>query len=969
MDEIHWLDHKLIELSAIVEDVDQYPNTGRRRLRGRYGRQATRPLTEVLAHPQTDLVLLQGAPGSGKSVALRQQARLALEQIASGKTPDAPLPIYVNLRDLRARPNEINVAVLRRYIEQQTGPRGSIEIAAYFAHHFSEDLRDRRVTLLLDSFDEIPSILGSATIQEAVTPYVQTVIELIGGGGRCVLASRVYKGPSAAGWTNLKILGLSPQQQEKFLHRLGLDRQGIELVQPLLTDPRHGFVTELQNPLNVKLLAAYVRTRRTLPDRPGDLFREYVTERLRTAWAEADPEGEVDSAAGLRLTENFLERFAFQLTSTGRGLSVPEQAYHGAIAGHADHDRARRLLTVALSRSMLLASSGEEPGKLRIFFCHRLVKEYFTSRYVTEHPSAISAHDLAVHGRWRETAVTVLQNGSPEVAAPLLAELAGILEDELSLHRAAEEASRRPQVPVPPELGWSSYGSLVGSEKSYVPPAHTPFAWSSAAVHCLELLTTAYQGRSEWPHERIQPLVESLVNAAWLRGSISDRKFAIDCLPLLPERAREQYIDRAFSGGSYWIRTTALRDCVTLPTLTKGIRLSIRRLLITMLSERSLAVESHAVDVDLRRLQTDDDLVKVRRVVSKTPLGVAFVCALHVLVGVTLYPDGTWWRLRDQLVWWYAVPFFFFWWFQSTQPLSYGTGKSRAREFLERILKRTVGLEMDTVETVVLLRTLVLFAGLFAALQVGLGISDMLSGQLLPGLLQATVYALLSAYALLWGPSVLYAVRQGRTARELRVSRLLLAVPDAMRLEGHPVRGLSVWHWIAFLVRAVWDLIKFIVLMSPLWGAYYLLYYLGGRVGRIIALVLVGLLTAWFPLVVLVNLVRAVRATRRVQQAARRGSRGGPAFFDNLFSLRDGYEAAEYVRLIRGIPGLDLSTVDRRIVRVCIARLQDRPAPEAVGAGVPDHLPQEATQALRSWRGHDGLLDELGRLDEQLRAR
>lgn len=118
-----------------------------------------------------------------------------------------------------------------------------------------------------------------------------------------------------------------------------------------------------------------------------------------------------------------------------------------------------------------------------------------------------------------------------------------------------------------------------------------------------------------------------------------------------------------------------------------------------------------------------------------------------------------------------------------------------------------------------------------------------------------------------------------------------------------------------------------------------------------------------------VNVVRAIRSTRRVRDAARRGSRGSLAFFDNMFSLRDGYEAAEYVRLIRGTPGLDLGTVERQTVRICIARLQGRPAPEGSDAGVPDLLREDALRALGAWRGHGGLIDELGRLDEQLRAR
>ncbi|MGH1551264.1 NACHT domain-containing protein [Streptomyces sp. L7] len=330
LDEMHWLDDTLVELSAIVEDVDGRTVTGRRRgpLRRRE-RSAVRPLPQVLGRPETDLILLQGGAGAGKSVALRQHAMSRLEEIAEGRDPEGPLPLYVNLRELRAKPHEINTDVLRRYIMAQTGPRGSTAVATYFAHCFKEDLDKRRVTLLLDSFDEIPAVLDSPTIDVAVAPYIETVIELVEGGGRCVVAAREYKGPRASGWTRLQLLGLDPEQQEMFLHRLGFKEADFARVQALLTDPRRGFATELRNPLSLHLLATYVREMDAVPDRPSALFKEYAASRLRKALPAAAGRDGLEATDRI---EDFLARFAFRLTGTRGGLSVDERTFRGEIS-------------------------------------------------------------------------------------------------------------------------------------------------------------------------------------------------------------------------------------------------------------------------------------------------------------------------------------------------------------------------------------------------------------------------------------------------------------------------------------------------------------------------------------------------------------------------------------------------------------------------------------------------------------
>ncbi|MFC8515910.1 NACHT domain-containing protein [Streptomyces sp. NPDC057257] len=939
--EMYWLDDALVDLSVTVEDVDGRPVTRRRRpWSPRRGDHAIRPLSDVLARPETDLILLQGEAGAGKSVALRQHARSLLEQIAEGRDTTAPLPFYVNLRELRVGPDEINTALLRQYILEQTSPHGSADVAAYFAHYFMDDLRHQRVTLLLDSFDEVPAVYGSATIDEAVSPYVQTVIELVGGGGRCVVAAREYKGPRAAGWSRLQLLGLSSRQQEDFLLRLRLDTSHLALVRPLLTDPRRGFTTVLRNPLHLRLLASYVQARNALPDRPSRLFAEYAALRLREALPTPGARaGSAEPSAALRgQLEGFLAGFAFRLTATGEGLSVPERRFRDEVVEAAGGETASAEAMIhALYRSRILCTSEAQPsayGRRQVFFGHRRVLEYFASRYVTERSSAVPPGELATNRQWRETAVAVLQDGSPDVARPLVEALC----EQLARERARAEAAG--------------------------------FEWSSEAVHCLELLTTAYQGRTEWPRGAVQPLVEELVATAWDKGSISDRKFALDCLPLLPEPSRQAYIDRAFEGDSNWIRRTALRDCATLSVLTPEVQASIRRLLISRLGEPPSSAETHALDVDLQRLRTEDDLVALRRLLDRIPRLMLWSFGIGTVLASLVTVTEGWWILQLAMAMCLAPGTF--WIFQSTRPLSYGHGTGLPHRILDEILSE----EWETRELLGFLTWWTACLTVPGTLTAVRAISD---GRISDGL-PAGVCSLALAEALLWGPSVLYTVHRGGHSRKLDAKGLLLVVPRVLALADHPARAavralVRKFSWRA----ATATLLVMGLVAGSIGGASLLISFLLRLTGPVqlpqwlstaLPIALPASLTLWglwrlcrYIVSTVTRLARANRRRRRLNQAVEQGSVGGTAFLSALFSLEGADEAADYVLRVRTArPGSQLG-LDRATLRLCIASLQGR-TPEG-GPGIP----AEDLARLTDWKEPTRLLDELGRLDEELRPR
>ncbi|MFI6400930.1 NACHT domain-containing protein [Streptomyces sp. NPDC050548] len=953
LDEMHWLDDTLVELSAIVEDVDGRTVTSRRRgpLRWRE-RSAVRPLPQVLAHPETDLILLQGGAGAGKSVALRQHAMSRLEEIAEGRDPEGPLPLYVNLRELRAKPHEINTDVLRRYIMAQTGPRGSTAVATYFAHCFTEDLQRRRVTLLLDSFDEIPAVLDSPTIDAAVAPYIETVIELVEGGGRCVVAAREYKGPRASGWTRLQLLGLDPEQQEVFLGRLGFKEADFARVQALLTDPRRGFATELRNPLSLHLLATYVRERDAVPDRPSALFEEYAASRLRKALSSAvgrdggdshdgpEPTGRVGGPQ--RRIEDFLARFAFQLTGTRGGLSVDERTFRGEISRDAGDPATRDLMIRVLAESRILVSSPEEPmgnesgagpaeqSGRRMFFGHRRVLQYFASRYVAQHPSAVPPRELATSGQWRETAVTVLQDGTVEVTDPLLEALSEVLADE------------------------RDHADRAGAEG---------FTWSPRAVHTLELLTAAYQGRPELPHAPVRTLVEDLVARAWQHGSISDRKFALDCIPLLSEGLRQSYVEAAFAGKSNWLRMTALRDCAMLPEVPETVRRAVRRLLVTRLGEKSSAAETRAFDGDLRRLRVDEDLVALRKLAGWAPKVVLLWGVLSTLFLVFSGKSGLVDVLGGLLMgscWVLGPIWILFWYVQVSEPLSYGAGRRLIHRFLEQGGVRTVRIGFGRL-------TVGIAVGAAALCALAMGILVLLVFSREDSAVWALVWTLLSTYAALWGPSLLYVVRRASPSWRFSAPRVVFVVPYVLVFESHLVRRLLKKR---LALRTALVALAISLMLGTAILVNYLLTVVQHTPRVLYALLVGGGAVVIYTLAPPVfrrairPLYRELRRHRTLTRAIAQGSPGGPAFFTALFGLRDAKEATDYVSRIRTVPRGAPLALDRQTLRRCITVLQSGSPTEPTPGISPEALAQ-----LTKWRDDSRLLDELGRLDEQLRTR
>jgi len=891
-------------------------------------------MSRALQRERERVILIQGAPGSGKSVAVRHFARSVLEQAEKSRLKQRRLAICVSLRDFDCNPDEVTAETLRAYIAEQVNPQKAVELTAYLETQFIADIASGDVVILLDSFDEIPGVLGTRNIDAAVLPYVRAISSLVGGGAsQCVVASREYKGPRVEGWTRLELVGLSFEEQVKLLSNYGLDTAQVGLVEPLLLDPRTGFSADLRNPLNLALLASFISAHGDPPTRPSELFEDYIDTRLNEAALDEDLQLEPLVAA--------LESFAFGLLrQTDAGLSGDSTELLSHLKRAAGSSLAADTLFGVVKQSKLVVQTRRAKPSTRLAFAHRRVQEYFATEYVRHHPAELGPDELARNPRWRETAVTLLQVSPEPDQEPLLRELLAVLQDEI--------------------------------DKNANDIEHT-FEWSSQTVHALELIVSAYSASPEGVPTDLVEKASDLVEAAWGNGTIGDRKFALDCLPAARTQLQGHLINSAFSGVSDWLRLTALRDCATLHPLPDGIARAIRKLLITAISGGRLSRDARLLDGDLRRLYEGKRYIRVRRLLAAAPIVLLAICVVHVAYD---YWSGAWSvnivSIRAELLVWVLFPLAIFWLFQATEPLSFGA-RSAIRRFFDNVMRRAFGWQVQDYETEVfatLLMGMVAIASIGDIIQ---GTVDIVGGRYLVASGDLFIRPALAVYALAWGPVVLVAVHQGwfsPTARLYEGAFIFRRAVPEVRKRAAYARPLAKVLLVGLCVQAI--------IVGVLFGAIYLLEHFGGGAGTaVVKIVGIGVL-AVLPVIIVVSVAWEVRSSWRVKRKASEQQKMTPAvLLEALTSFKEPSETAAYLELLRVHQNDQLRQLPRPFLRQ-LARLIEASKREdedlATGSSVLEPSLRSAVDERRlsparlaSWDGD--VLDQLGRIDESLRER
>ena len=450
------------------------------------------------------------------------------------------------------------------------------DVEEFLDEEFDRGMRDGSWLLLLDSFDEIPDVLSSAEIDNAVAEYAFAINEFLSGmrTSRAVVASREFRGPTTFRVPHFRIVSLTGKQQAELIKKSGLKPYAQEMVHAGLAVGDPELRQMARNPMFLGLVCEYVRSAATFPPSTHAAYDSYLEQRLTRDGDRLMKRYGVKSD----LVRAIAEETAFCMTATeGLGLSPARAVLRQTLA--ADGQISTRLLDKVLDalEYTKLGRAADDPtgtGEAHFTFAHRRFQEYFATRVVLRAPGRVAVRDLLTNGRWRETAVTILQTQPMEAAAPLVRE-AALLVTAMVAAAANEQSKAR-----------NSFG----------------FPWPPGSLHLLQLLDTGLGRTPERLGRDLSAACGELLQAAWEYGCRHDRKWAISVALTADRETALWLIERAFISGSTYLGDAAYTTVSRMMDPPDNLYTGVRETLLRIGTSGRFAEQRIALKAQISRL-------------------------------------------------------------------------------------------------------------------------------------------------------------------------------------------------------------------------------------------------------------------------------------------------------------------------------------------------------------------------------
>ncbi|WP_433267073.1 NACHT domain-containing protein [Actinosynnema sp. CS-041913] len=517
-----WRDSRYAELEAELEVFTPARFLPFRRVAR--GLRRVPSLSEALRRSDERVLLLEGDPGAGKSVALRHLAQRMAAEAMRGPTERGTIPVYVDLKTF-APTHPPTSEDVREFVFASLNRARDRDVEQFLSEEFPRGLEQGTWLFLFDSFDEIPAVLGAADADEAIVAYADAIHAFLHASTRCrgVVASREFRGPGRAAWPMLRIVPLTERRKHDLIQRVDLPLSVERMLVYGLADADEAVRQLSDSPLFLSLLCEYARETGALPPNAHVVLESYVDHRLRR---DVRPDGDV----GPSVVREVAEELAFTMAVSG--LSVVRSEAVDVIAARLGRPAAdvRRAVDALVYTKLARAEDG------RLTFAHRRMQEYFATCAVLRRPDRVDSRTLLTDGRWREVAVTLFQTQEPTRHAGLLAEAAALLP----------ERSRQ--------------------------------RWPPGVLYLLRLLADGL-GR---PGHGIAERVGDLLRVAWLDGVRYDRKWALEVVAAADRDTAAWLLKFGFASESEWLRQEAYRQVRRVPDVAGELAGQVRQTLLDL---------------------------------------------------------------------------------------------------------------------------------------------------------------------------------------------------------------------------------------------------------------------------------------------------------------------------------------------------------------------------------------------------
>ena len=604
-----WKDYRFTELEAEVEAEGK-------RLRllplpffrsSRRGLRREQSLSKALELSGERLILLAGDPGSGKSIALRHVAEKLALRSSKDKNIKSIIPLYVNLKKLE-RPAQvaINRELIESFVKQELNRINDRDIEQFLEEEFQVGVKEGTWLFLFDSFDELPEVLSSVEADTTIGDYAQAIDDFLNGFNQCrgIIASRQFRGPKHLGWPLFRILPLDSRRWE-LIRKAELDPSIEKELNVRLRVATQEIEEMTKNPMFLGILCENMRAGNDFPNNTHGVFESYLETRLARDATRLQKRFQL-KPVDVRMAA---ERIAFCMSiDTELGLSPSRDKIQEAMDRHhldsgGDIERYMNALEyLKLARSEQQAV----PGSPKYFtFSHRRFQEYFATCIVLSDLTRISPRLLLTDGRWRETAVVILQTQPAEEFVPILAEASDLLQE---------------MTQKVPDLIADPYAYIKSKASGDMPSVLKPFDWPAGLQPLLSLLQDGLMGRMRELPTDIQDNASRILLTASSRGSLADQKWSLEVAGITTQPVLLYLLRRAFVSESQWLKEVAYRQTARLGEIPEDIAAAIRKSLRYLFSERRLNKEYYATLAHLSRLDQPSRFINSLRLLNYVPI-------------------------------------------------------------------------------------------------------------------------------------------------------------------------------------------------------------------------------------------------------------------------------------------------------------------------------------------------------------
>jgi hypothetical protein len=556
-----WKDYLYAELEAEVEAE------GRRRIlsiipflkQTNSGLRHEKSLSKALASSQERLILVEGEPGSGKSIALRHVAERLAIHAKKARSTKSIIPIYVNLKELERHDGEpIDRSLIESFILKSLKRINDRDIDKFLDDEFDLGIQNGTWFFLFDSFDELPEVLSSTEADTTIKSYGDAIHDFLHGMNQCrgVVASRQFRGPTYFGWPHFRILSLTEKRRLELIQKAGHKAEIENELVGKLAIASQDIRLMSSNPMLLNLLCEHMKSGYHFPENTYTIYETYIKERL-----ERD-EDRLKHRFRLQTTQLRVvaETIAFCMAADlGLGLSPTRANLQVALARlNMEVDGNFDTLLDALEFIKLARSDATADAVQSRSFT-------FATCVVLREPSRVTPRELLTDMRWRETAVVLCQTQPLNM-------LAEVLEEAHLLF----------------ELFCGSVSNIIDDPIKYILPSddqdksddqqpmHGSFSWPSGAFHLLGLLQDGFSKRLIELPDDIRMSIGKFVLSATEAGTLSDKKWALEVAGIAPEPILTYLLTEAFSSKSQWLREVAYRQVARLSTISLNIAQGIR---------------------------------------------------------------------------------------------------------------------------------------------------------------------------------------------------------------------------------------------------------------------------------------------------------------------------------------------------------------------------------------------------------